>query len=69
MTQIRNDWKLEEVEALFALPFNDLLFQAHTIHRDNFDPNYVEKQRFHSILSSNSDFSLFLRRINSRPPF
>ena len=42
MTQLRNDWKLEEVEALFALPFNDLLFQAHTIHRDNFDPNYVQ---------------------------
>lgn len=42
MTQMRNDWKLEEVEALFALPFNDLLFQAHTIHRDNFDPNYVQ---------------------------
>lgn len=42
MTKIRNDWKLEEVEALFALPFNDLLFQAHTIHRDNFDPNYVQ---------------------------
>lgn len=42
MTQLRNDWKLEEVEALFALPFNDLIFQAHTIHRDNFDPNYVQ---------------------------
>jgi len=42
MTQLRNDWKLEEVEALFALPFNDLLFKAHSIHRDNFDPNYVQ---------------------------
>ena len=42
MTEIRNDWKLEEVEALFAMPFNDLLFKAHTIHRDNFDPNYVQ---------------------------
>jgi biotin synthase len=42
MTQLRNDWTLAEVEALFALPFNDLLFKAHTIHRDNFDPNYVQ---------------------------
>ncbi|RUM82492.1 MAG: biotin synthase BioB [Candidatus Thioglobus sp.] len=42
MTVLRNDWTLAEVEALFALPFNDLLFQAHTIHRDNFDPNYVQ---------------------------
>jgi len=25
--------------ALFALPFNDLLFRAHTVHRENFDPN------------------------------
>jgi len=42
MTQLRNDWALAEVEALFAMPFNDLLFKAHTIHRDNFDPNYVQ---------------------------
>ena len=25
---IRHDWTAEEVEALFALPFNDLMFQA-----------------------------------------
>ncbi|HIM54663.1 MAG TPA: biotin synthase BioB [Gammaproteobacteria bacterium] len=42
MTELRNDWTLAEVEALFAMPFNDLLFKAHTIHRDNFDPNYVQ---------------------------
>ncbi len=42
MTVLRNDWTLAEVEALFALPFNDLLFQAHTIHRENFDPNQVQ---------------------------
>ena len=42
MTELRNDWTLAEVEALFALPFNDLLFKAHTIHRDNFNPNYVQ---------------------------
>ncbi|MEO1916930.1 MAG: biotin synthase BioB [Candidatus Thioglobus sp.] len=42
MTQLRNDWTLAEVEALFAMPFNDLLFKAHAIHRDNFDPNYVQ---------------------------
>ncbi|WP_438969925.1 biotin synthase BioB [Methylophaga sp.] len=39
---IRNDWKQEEVEALFALPFNDLLFQAQTVHRQNFDANAVQ---------------------------
>ncbi|HET7401495.1 MAG TPA: hypothetical protein VFJ62_06925, partial [Usitatibacter sp.] len=25
-----------EALALFALPFNDLLFRAHTVHRENF---------------------------------
>ncbi|TEU21987.1 MAG: biotin synthase BioB [Gammaproteobacteria bacterium] len=42
MTTLRNDWTLSEVEALFALPFNDLLFQAHNTHRENFDPNQVQ---------------------------
>lgn len=39
---LRNDWQLEEVKALYALPFNDLLFKAQTIHRENFDPNEVQ---------------------------
>src|SRR5690554_799965 len=39
---IRQNWKQEEVEALFALPFNDLLYQAQTIHRQHFDPNAVQ---------------------------
>ncbi len=38
----RNDWTIEEVEALFALPFNDLLFHAQSVHRQNFDPNRVQ---------------------------
>ena len=42
MKELRNDWTLAEVEALFALPFNDLLFQAHTLHRKNFNPNQVQ---------------------------
>lgn len=35
-------WTLEEAEALYALPFNDLLYQAHTTHRDHFEPNTVQ---------------------------
>jgi len=46
---VRNDWTVEEVEALFALPFMDLLFQAHTIHRANFDPNRIQISRLLSI--------------------
>jgi biotin synthase len=35
-------WHLEHVEALFALPFNDLLYRAHGVHRQHFDPNAVQ---------------------------
>lgn len=40
--QIRHDWEQEEVEALYKRPFNDLIFQAHGIHRQSFDPNEVQ---------------------------
>ncbi|MEI7994879.1 MAG: biotin synthase BioB, partial [Methylococcaceae bacterium] len=39
---IRHDWQLDEVQALYALPFNDLIFKAQTIHREHFDPNEVQ---------------------------
>ncbi|GAW85970.1 biotin synthase [Bathymodiolus platifrons methanotrophic gill symbiont] len=39
---LRHDWQLEEVKSLFNQPFNDLLFQAQTIHRSHFDPNEVQ---------------------------
>ncbi|ORU93504.1 MAG: biotin synthase [Cycloclasticus sp. symbiont of Bathymodiolus heckerae] len=39
---VRNTWPLKKIQALFDLPFNDLLFKAHTIHRENFDPNAVQ---------------------------
>lgn len=46
---IRHDWQRNEIEALFALPMNDLLFQAQTIHRQVFDPNEVQVSRLLSI--------------------
>jgi biotin synthase len=46
---IRHDWARDEVEALFALPFNDLLFQAQTLHREYFDPNQVQVSTLLSI--------------------
>jgi len=39
---IRHDWQTDEVEALFALPFNDLIFQAQTLHRKYFDANTLQ---------------------------
>ncbi|WP_448102935.1 biotin synthase BioB [Luteibacter jiangsuensis] len=46
---LRHDWSREEVERLFALPFNDLLFQAQTIHRQYHDPNAVQVSTLLSI--------------------
>jgi len=46
---IRHDWTLQEVQALFDLPFNDLLFRAQLVHRENFDPNQVQVSTLLSI--------------------
>lgn len=46
---IRNDWTVAEVNSLFALPFNDLLFKAQSIHRANFNPNEVQVSTLLSI--------------------
>ena len=40
--EFRHDWSVEEIENLFSLPFNDLLFQAQGIHRSHFEPNTVQ---------------------------
>lgn len=48
-TSIRHDWQLEEVKALFKLPFNDLIFKAQTVHRANFDPNEIQVSSLLSI--------------------
>ena len=46
---LRHDWSLDEIRTLFDLPFNDLLFQAQTVHRQNFDPNSVQISSLMSI--------------------
>ncbi len=46
---VRNDWTVEEVRALFELPFNDLMFQAQTVHRQYFNPNEVQVSTLLSI--------------------
>ncbi|UCI34902.1 biotin synthase BioB [Mesorhizobium sp. B4-1-4] len=42
-------WTREEAQTVYDLPFNDLLFQAQTTHRENFDPNRVQLSRLLSI--------------------
>jgi biotin synthase len=39
---LRHNWTREEVRALFALPFPELIFRAAQIHRENFDPTEVQ---------------------------
>jgi biotin synthase len=40
--QVRNGWTREEVRALFALPFPELIFRAAAVHREHFDPTEVQ---------------------------
>lgn len=48
-TQPRYDWTSQEVQALFDMPFMDLLFHAQTVHRANFAPNEVQVSTLLSI--------------------
>ena len=44
-------WSVVEIEALFRLPFADLLYSAQQIHREHFDPNAVQLSTLLSIKS------------------
>ena len=46
---VRHDWTQKEVQALFDMPFNDLMFEAQTVHRKNFDANQVQVSTLLSI--------------------
>jgi biotin synthase len=42
-------WSVAAIEALFALPFNDLMFRAQQVHREHFNPNAVQLSTLLSI--------------------
>ncbi|HSH28611.1 MAG TPA: biotin synthase BioB [Thiohalobacter sp.] len=46
---LRHDWRRDEVLALFARPFTDLVFEAHQVHRAHFDPGEVQVSTLLSI--------------------
>ncbi|MCK1522909.1 biotin synthase, partial [Bradyrhizobium sp. 17] len=46
---VRSNWERAEAQALYSLPFADLMFRAQSVHRDNFDPNHVETASLLSI--------------------
>lgn len=35
-------WTVAQIETLFDLPFNDLIYRAQSVHRQHFDPNAVQ---------------------------
>jgi len=49
MTQPSGRLSMADIEALFALPFADLMYRAQTVHRENFDPNRVQLSTLLSI--------------------
>lgn len=42
-------WRVADIVALFALPFNDLIFRAQQVHREHFDANAVQLSTLLSI--------------------
>ena len=42
LSPLRHDWALGELEALFDLPFPELLYRAASVHRQHFDPAEVQ---------------------------
>jgi biotin synthase len=49
LAQPRHDWTLDEVEALFELPFTELVFRAAEAHRRWFDPTEVQLSQLLSV--------------------
>ena len=47
--EIRTDWTRPEVEQLWSLPFNDLLYQAQTVHRRHWPANRLQVSTLLSI--------------------
>ena len=46
---LNDRWTVSRVEALYQMPLMDLLFRAHQVHRENFDPNEIQRSALLSI--------------------
>lgn len=44
-----SQWTVSKVEALYQLPLMDLLFMAQQVHRENFNPNEIQRSALISI--------------------
>ncbi|NAX45939.1 biotin synthase BioB [Photobacterium halotolerans] len=47
--EVRHDWSVAEVQALFEKPFMDLVFEAQQVHRQYHEPNKVQVSTLLSI--------------------
>lgn len=47
--KMQQKWTREDAQELYEQPFMDLLYQAHTVHRQHFDPNRVQMSKLLSI--------------------
>jgi biotin synthase len=46
---LRHDWTLVDIRAIYSLPFPELMFQAQSVHRANFDATEVQRSTLLSI--------------------
>lgn len=49
--QVRNNWTLDEIKHIMNQPFNDLIFQAQSVHRMYFNPNEIQTSTLVNIKS------------------
>ena len=49
MNKKLNKSSLKDIEKLYHMPFNDLIYQAQTVHRQNHDPNKIQVSTLMSI--------------------
>lgn len=47
--EVEERWNIDTAKKIYNLPFNDLLFQAQTVHRQRFDPNAIQLSKLLSI--------------------
>ena len=67
-SQAPQRWTTEQVEALYELPFADLMFRAQTVHRENFDANAIQRSTLLSMPTPASDSPRRRPTMSSRRP-
>ena len=48
-SDIKNNWTIAELQAIYNMPFNDLLWKSHQLHRKYHDPNKIQISTLMSI--------------------